>query len=401
MTESSIFFYILLLVALAAGWALAQVSLKSKYRSNRSVNDFYNDYFVGLNYLLGDEPDEAIDTFISALEINDDTVETHLALGTLLRRRGKVDKAIKVHQSLLARSDLVREFSDLVQLELSNDYISAGLLDRAEHLAQELLRESDGVRPDALLQLTTIYQIEREWEQAITSVKALLEIPNFKKDESIKSLAAHFCCELAEQAISDEQPQQARDQIKRAFRFDRSSARASFLMAKLEQLTNNPQKAIKELLRIRHQHPHFISEIIGPMAECYRHSAKPDETIKFEKFLRECLDDRFRVSVLLKLVELVRKREGDTAAAELLSTRLSQHPSLKGTVALLQSHIDETDGKLHLDLKLIEDVLNKLSQSKPGYQCDHCGFETKNLYWQCSSCKKWDSVKPRLGLEGE
>ena len=153
MTESSIFFYILLLVALAAGWALAQVSLKSKYRSNRSVNDFYNDYFVGLNYLLGDEPDEAIDTFISALEINDDTVETHLALGTLLRRRGKVDKAIKVHQSLLARSDLVREFSDLVQLELSNDYISAGLLDRAEHLAQELLRESDGVRPDALLQL--------------------------------------------------------------------------------------------------------------------------------------------------------------------------------------------------------------------------------------------------------
>jgi len=398
---SGILFYATLLVAVAAGWSIAWVSLRSRYQSKRSVKDIYHDYFVGLNYLLGDEPDEAIDTFIRALEINSDTIETHLALGTLLRRRGKVDKAIKVHQELLARPELDSQFSDSVRLELSHDYVAAGLLDRAEQLLKELLSDSSESKLNALFQLTTVYQIEKEWQEAIDAIKTLLADPRYRKDKSIRSVGAHFCCELAEQAMANEQPQVARDHIKNAFRFDRNSARASFLMARLEKMTNNLARAIKELVRIRNLHPEFISEIIEPMAECYQQLGEKGDIREFEKFLLSCLDDQPRASTLLKLVELVRTGDSEASAMVLLSSRLRQNPSLKGIVAMLQVHVSKTEGQLQHDLLQTVEILKLLLQAKPGYQCDQCGFETRSLYWQCSSCQKWDTVKPHLGIDGE
>lgn len=182
MTESGITFYLWLLVAVAAGWLLARYSIKPARRSRRTTSDIYHDYFVGLNYLLRDEPDEAVDTFIRGLEVNGDTFETHLALGTLLRRRGKVDKAITVHQDLLARSGLPSEFGDSVRLELSNDYIAAGLLDRAERLLKELLSDDNPSRWDALAQLVTVYQIEKEWAQAIEMVDQLIQNSRYRRE---------------------------------------------------------------------------------------------------------------------------------------------------------------------------------------------------------------------------
>lgn len=401
MTVSGILLYLLLLVAVAAGWLMAYVSFRSKQKYKRGLKEIYHDYFVGLNYLLGDEPDEAIDTFINALEINSDTIETHLALGTLLRRRGKVDRAIKVHQELLGRQGLEQDFADSVRLELSNDYISAGLLDRAERLLKELINESTQSKPDALIQLTTVYQIEKEWEEAIDVIKILLADSRFRKDRSIRSVGAHFCCELAEQAMTDQNFQAARDQIKNAFRFDRNSARASLLMARLEKETNNLQTAIKELARVRHLHPEFISEIIEPMAECYQQLGDTADVKEFEFFLDASLDDHPRASSLLKLIELVRQREGDTAATILLASRLRQNPSLKGLATLLQIQQGNADGQLQNSLEQTVATLRSLIESKPGYRCGHCGFETRNLYWQCSSCQKWDSVTPILGIEGE
>ena len=169
--------YILLLFAVAAGWALGRISVSSRKMHSVEANKIFGDYFVGLNYLLNDEPDEAIDTFIRALEINSETVETHLALGALLRRRGKVDKAIKIHQNLLAREELDKSFSDSTRLQLAIDYVSAGLLDRAELLLNEILGDSAAVKWDALRYLITIYQIEKEWVKAISCSSELLKNP--------------------------------------------------------------------------------------------------------------------------------------------------------------------------------------------------------------------------------
>jgi lipopolysaccharide biosynthesis regulator YciM len=288
-----------------------------------------------------------------------------------------------------------------VRLELSNDYIAAGLLDRAERLLKELLKDSKKAKPDALLQLTTIYQKEKEWDNAIDAIQTLIEDSRFKKDKSIRSVGAHFCCELAEQALNDGHSQLAKDHLKHAFRFDRNSARASLLLAKLEHVTKNYSRAIKELARLGNQHPHFISEVIEPMSECYAALGQDDALKDFEKYLKTSLAENFRISTLLKLADVVRKAEGDEAANQILSNKLQKNPSLRGVAALLDNHSASTGGQLKVDLHRSVETLRALEQSKQGYRCNHCGFETKSLYWQCSSCQKWDSVFPILGIEGE
>ena len=170
----SLVIYLILLLAIVAGWVLGRFTARNRKEQTRDTGDIFEDYFVGLNYLLNDEPDEAIDTFIKALEINSETFETHLALGALLRRRGKVDKAIKVHQNLLGKPGLEPSFSDSTRLQLAVDYISAGLLDRAERLLDDILSENSPAKWDALRHLITIYQTEKEWEKAINCSAMLL-----------------------------------------------------------------------------------------------------------------------------------------------------------------------------------------------------------------------------------
>ena len=171
----SLTFYLLLLIATIAGWLFARLGSSKPARVKASSSDLFQDYFVGLNYLLNDEPDEAIDAFIEALEINSQTIESHLALGALLRRRGKVDKAINVHQALLAKPNLERDLSNLIRLQLALNYIAAGMLDRAERLLKEILDEGGEAKWDALRQLITIYQTEKEWENAIDCSSQLLK----------------------------------------------------------------------------------------------------------------------------------------------------------------------------------------------------------------------------------
>ena len=189
----SLVIYFVLLLAIAFGWVLGRLTAGNKKVQILETKDIFQDYFVGLNYLLNDEPDEAIDTFIKALEINSETFETHLALGALLRRRGKVDKAIKVHQTLLARPGLERNISDSTRLQLAVDYIYAGLLDRAEGLLNDILTEDSPAKWDALRHLITIYQTEKEWEKAIECSTILLRNSSYKKETELRSAAAHNC----------------------------------------------------------------------------------------------------------------------------------------------------------------------------------------------------------------
>ena len=398
MTVGNLALFLLLLAGVAAGWWLGRSSGRSRPVAGPDIPGIYQDYFVGLNYLLRDEPDEAIDTFIRALEINGDTVDTHLALGTLLRRRGKVDKAIKVHQTLLAREGLDAAFADSVQLELSNDYIAAGLLDRAERLLNELLDAHGTVRPEALRHLITIYQTEKEWGQAIASVEKLLAQPGHKKDSRLQGMAAHFCCELADRALESGDISGAREQIQRALQFDRANVRAVFLAARVEQHSGKHARAIQELQRIRQHQPRFLSELIEPMSISYRALGAEDE---LEDFLRQCLATEPRVSVISELCDLLLRKQGEAAVISFLSDAMKRHPTLRGMSRLMAMQANECSGQLQDDLKLFTAMTDKWLANKPSYRCDECGLETRNLYWQCPSCQKWDSIFPILGVEGE
>jgi lipopolysaccharide assembly protein B len=389
--------YFLLLAAVVAGWVLGRISAPSGKAQKREANDIFADYFVGLNYLLNDEPDEAIDTFIKALEINSETIETHLALGALLRRRGKVDKAIKVHQSLLARPGLDKSFSDSTRLQLAIDYISAGLLDRAERLLNEILQENTAAKWDALKHLITIYQTEKEWMKAINCSSELLKNNNHKKDYEVRAAAAHYCCELAEQFLSEGKSKEAKDPIKQAFAFDKKNVRASLLLARTEQSLGNFKAAIKELIRVRTNNPEFISQVLGPLAECYEQTHNMPE---YEKLLTNTLPEEPDVSVVLALSDLVKNRSGDEAAISFLNDYLTRKPSLTGLVELLKLQIPKTDNEMSTNLSLLQQMIDKLVRRKAAYQCHHCGYESKSLYWLCPSCQKWDKIKPILEAGG-
>jgi len=393
----SYWIYFLLLIAVIAGWILGRLSAPRSADKDRATNDMFADYFVGLNYLLNDEPDEAIDTFIKALETNNDTVETHLALGGLLRRRGKVDKAIKVHQALLARPGLHKSFTDSTRLQLSIDYISAGLLDRAERLLKEILAEGSNAKWEALRHLITIYQREKEWGKAIDCSTQLLTNNNHKRDSEFRAAAAHYCCELAEQNLSSVQNSKAKDEIKRAFTFDRKNVRASLLLARIEQRLGNFKSAIKELVRIRTNNPEFISQVLGPLAECYEQIHNMPE---YEKLLTNTLPDEPDVSVVLALSDLVKNRAGDEAAIEFLNDYLTRKPSLTGLVELLKLQIPRTDAVVSSNLSLLQQMVDRLVRKNPAYQCNHCGYESRSLYWLCPSCQKWDRIKPILEAGG-
>jgi len=401
MTASGITFYIWLLVTVAAGWLLAQATRKTKRGARRTTSDIHHDYFVGLNYLLRDEPDEAIDTFIKGLEINGETIETHLALGALLRRRGKVDRAIKVHQELLGRSGLTSEFADSVRLELSNDYTAAGLLDRAERLLKELLSDGNPKRWEALAQLVTVYQIEKEWEQAIGVVNQLIQNPRYRKDKSLRSVAAHYCCELAELALAEGDLQQAREHVRKAFQFDRASGRSGLMAAIIEQKSNNHEKSVKELIRVATNHPLLITEVVEPLATCFEQDTTGKIPGTLKSVLFRLLEENPRASVLLEAVRLVKEEEGEEAAVQALAEGLQKNASLKACQALLEHQLQYCQEDARRYLRLAIEALQNFLDSKPGYRCDHCGFETRKLYWQCPSCQKWDKLGPILGAEGD
>lgn len=387
--------YLLFLIAVAAGWFLGRLGATTRKDSSRA-GDIYQDYFVGLNYLLNDEPDEAIDTFIKALEVNSETIDTHLALGALLRRRGKVDRAIQVHQALLARPGLEQQVIDATRIQLARDYVTSGLLDRAERLLHEILSEDAPAQWEALKLLITVYQTEKEWEKAIDCSRRLLKHVEYKKDPEIRSAAAHYCCELAENMIEEEQFRVAREHIRRAFGFDRKNVRASFILADIEQRLGNYKAAIKELIRIRTNNPEFISQVLGPLAECY---GQLENLPEYEKLLTTTFPDEPDISVVLALSDLVKQRAGDDAAISFLNEYLIRQPSLTGLLELLRLQIPHTDKQVVGNLSLLQQMIDRLLRKKPSYQCNHCGYELKSLYWLCPSCKKWDRIKPIVDVD--
>ena len=391
----SLSFYVLLLVAIIAGWLLGRLGTAKSARPKASRSDLFQDYFVGLNYLLNDEPDEAIDTFIKALEINSETIETHLALGALLRRRGKVDKAINVHQALLARPNLERDFSNSVRLQLALNYIAAGLLDRAERLLKEVLDDGGEAKWDALRQLVTIYQTEKEWENAIACSSELLKSARLRKDPALLGGAAHYCCEIAEQHLLNNQDAQARVEIKRAFTFERKSIRAMLLLAHIEQRAGKYKAAIKELLRVRAAKPEFIPQLLEPLASCHQSLGSRTD---FEKLLKTMVLEDSSTEAVLMLAKLTSERSGNLEAIVLLKEHLEHRSSQSALLELLRLQLDGLDENVASSLESLLNLVQAQAQGGSENRCHHCGFETRSFFWMCPSCKRWDKIRPIVEL---
>ncbi len=382
--------WLLLPVAAASGWWMARRG--GARRQEGSSSEFTSDYLKGLNYLLNEQTDKAIEVFIHMLEVNSDTVETHLALGSLFRRRGEVDRAIRIHQNLIARPTLSREQRAQALLELAEDYMRAGLLDRAENLFLELI-EMNLYGTVALWSLIDIYQQEKDWDKAIAVAQRL-------ESETGKSMAptiAQYYCELAAQAWSRRERERAMQMTRRALASDWRCVRASILEAELFAAEGDDRNALGAYRRVQEQDLEFVPEVIDAMVACYSRLGRADQLIDV---LQGLVREYPAVKPTLALAESLRSRQGEHDALEFIVASQRQHPSLPGLNWLLKQELEQ-GGEDEDVLRMLSDLTEHLVGEMPGYHCRQCGFQGKSLHWQCPSCKSWNTVKPISGIDAE
>jgi lipopolysaccharide assembly protein B len=383
--DPQLLWLLLLPVAAFTGWWVARLDQR---RQARKAFDLPSAYFKGLNFLLNEQPDKAIEIFIRVLEVNSDTVETHLALGNLFRRRGEVERAIRIHQNLIARPTLDKGQRTQALLELGQDYHKAGLFDRAENLFLELaeIREHS---EQALRLLLHIYQQEKEWDKAIDVSQRLAR----RTGKSMDGIIAHYFCELAEQAYAKRQFGNARDSLRQALAIDRNCVRASILLGDIEAAENNHRGAIKAWQRIEEQDAHYLGEVAGRIARSFR--ALNDEAGLYDYFTN-ALKRHSSIGLVLNFVDVIRVRDGLEAAEKYVVTWLRNQPNVHGLHRLLSLNLEEAAGTAKDDLVLLQNIIEELRQQHQGYACQECGFKGKSLHWLCPSCNRWNTVQPVL-----
>lgn len=385
---------LLLVVAIAIGWLLGRIDRRKNNPPEQDPPTTSKEYFKGLNYLINEQPDRAIDVFVKALDVNSDTVDTHLALGSIFRRRGETDRAIRIHQNLLARTSLSRSQREHVQLELAQDFLSAGLLDRAEELLRDLIEQGGEYRSRAIRALLKIFEREKEWSRALEMGELLLKAGS----DSILSSLAHYCCELVEEAANKDDLVTARQLLKQALQYDKNCVRASLLQGQLEFESENYKDAIKALKRIKNQDPDFVPESLPNLSDCYVQMGQEKELVRY---LKGCLDDKPAVSLVLTLADLKFKSEGEAGAIKVIADYLRAHPSIRGLNRLINLQFEKSEGEARENLSILKQLTEQLMERKPIYHCSHCGFSGKSLHWRCPGCNRWGTIKPIRGLEGE
>ncbi|MGM0702793.1 MAG: lipopolysaccharide assembly protein LapB [Pseudomonadota bacterium] len=387
----------LLAAAVAIGWWLGR-------RERRGTSDpaqpatLTRDYFVGLNYLLNEQPDRAIEAFVAALEVNSDTIDTHITLGNLFRTRGEADRAVKIHQNLLARPTLTTGQSEQVQLELSRDFLKLGLLDRAERLLQQLVRESshDPTRYTAKQLLVELLDREGEWQAALDVAHPTL----VRQHDEIRRAAAHWLCELAEQARQTATPGVARKRLRQALSIDPRCVRANLSLAALAMDTARYREAIRVLMRIPDQDLDFVPVMLEPLQHAHR---LLDDDAGLATCLEQLLDRAAFTSLVILLAETRRRQQGVQAAINLVTEQLDRTPSLGGLDYLLDLYYQQqqSSGEPDSRIRLLKQHTHTLLQARPRHRCQRCGLTGEPLHWQCPRCRSWGTTRPITGIEGE
>ncbi len=384
---------ILLPVAALSGWYYGRKDARDSYGREDRNSSVSQNYFKGLNYLLNDRPDKAIEVFIKVLEVDSETVETHLALGSLFRRRGEVGRAIRVHQNLIARPSLDKEQRGLALLELGLDYMRSGLLDRAESLFKELIQLRMYERP-VLRHLVDIYQQEQDWDAALEYIRRLEHVTG----KDMRDVRAHFYCEKAQILIDENNLPEAFRLLDRSLKEDRKCVRASLLSADLSSSVGDNENAIIHLQRIEYQDIDFLPEAIPRLVENYRKLEKIDELCTYLLKLSKLHSG---ITPVLVLAELTAEISGLAEAKNHIVTELKTRPTIRGIDRLIEYALASAEGETHQNLRLLKETTTRLIEDKLNYKCGNCGFTGRLLHWQCPSCKLWNTIKPIHGIEGE
>ncbi|CBL44627.1 Predicted N-acetylglucosaminyl transferase [gamma proteobacterium HdN1] len=417
---SDLLIYSLLFVALVIGWFLGKLERRNERIAPAAP--ISREYFQGINLLLNDKRDEAVDVLLKTLEVNNESVDTYLVMGSLFRQRGEVERAIRTHQDLLARPSLGRDQQSGVRLELARDYLKAGLLDRAERLLKELVEENGAHTKTSLALLLGIFEQQKEWQSAVDVALALRS----KGDDALSVAIAHYYCELAEQAKKVGDTAEARGCLRKALDLDKKCVRARLLEAGLEEKSGNSVAAIKAYQLSIRQDPRYLTEALAPLERCYQVTGNDREYLKY---LFECLDVHPSASLVIALSKSVARLEGVKAAVFVLMEYLKKRPSVKVLDVLIDYQVRELEYRepqpsgadrnssseyargpsadleiapsMFEHLRVLKEFTSRVVERRSLYRCEHCGYEGRSLYWRCPACHRWGTIAPIQGLDGE
>jgi len=372
------------------GWILAKsTTRRTEHKRNRN---FSNRYFQGLNYLLDEQPDKAIAVFIEMAEVTTDTIETHLALGSLFRRRGEVERAIRVHQNIISKPGLDERQKTRALLELGEDYMRAGLFDRAENLFKELI-ELEPRSPSAVKHLLDIYQQEKDWDKALQQAQQLEAV----SDEKMGKVMAHFCCEMAEIDLTANKPADARKHLRQARRYFPESIRARLTLARIAQQQEMFNEALDVYEEVAEMDMEYIHDVLDAYATC---AQKAGDFPRAVANMQKWVEDYDGISLLISLTEVIRSEQGLVAATHYLADALTRRPSVKGLDYLIALKL-EGGPETESGDEILRAVAQKLLAKQPSYRCTHCGYAGHSHHWQCPSCKSWSTTRIIRGVLSE
>jgi len=375
----------------ALGWVAARIDIKHLLSESRSIPE---SYFKGLNFLLNQQQDKAIEAFIEVVKVDTQTVELHFALGGLFRRRGEVERAIRMHENILERSHLAASQRLAALFELAQDYFKAGLLDRAEELFNKL-RGSD-YEKNALAFLLDIYQQEKDWLQAIATARELGKISEQPRTKE----TAHFYCERAMADITHSRPDDARENLARALAENKKCARANVLLGDMDAANGHHEAALAAWKRVETQSAAHLALVAERVLQSYRQTGKLHEGVTL---LKGYLANAPSLDILNALFQAVLETEGSEAAYYLLRDAVRRNPTLLGLDKLLEIQMTASDlsaDRRH-DLELVKKLVHHHASGLAMYRCEDCGFRARQFYWHCPACGGWDSYSPKRIEEKE
>ena len=377
------------------GWLAARIDIKQVVSESRALP---RSYFAGLNFLLNEQPDRAIEAFLEAARIDPETVELHFALGSLFRRRGETDRAIRVHKYLIDRDASLSQLTEEQRLqalfELGLDYLKAGLLDRAEEVFLKLRGTSRD--EEALKSLLEIYQLEKDWEKAIAIAK---EMPGHAEHLWQKEIA-QFHCELAASDLLNGRYDAARSRIETALAINRRCVRASLLHGELEMKlgaggtadSEHLEKALRLWQGIEQQNPQYLSLAAEKMLAVFRQLGREEGGLEL---LRAYLDRHPSLDLLDVVFQATLKLQGPQAAYALVRDELRRNPTLLGLDKLLEAQILLAPPEQRADLELVKNLIHNHTRRVARYRCEDCGFKARQFHWRCPACGGWETFPPK------
>jgi len=388
------------------GWLAARIDVRQMLSESRNLPD---SYFKGLNFLLNEQPDRAIDAFVEVAKLDPETTELHFALGSLFRRRGEMERAIRVHQSLLSRADLPLREREHALHEIAQDYLKAGMLDRAEMAYKEL--KNTRYQEQAARALVRIYESEHDWLKAIEAVRRLSKMT----DESVPQLV-HYHCEIAQTHLTS-QPA-AFDQVRQALNDAESiigkddhttaasRARVLMLEASLARAQADAKLERHYLLTLLDQAPMYAGLVAADLQQNF---AQTDECGVLLERLAAHYQDSPSLDLFDVVFRLTWREHGAQAAWAFAQASLSDRPSLLGLERALSVQAQQAkagvqasvqvdgQGTEHselVSLDLLKQLVGRHTKRLDRYGCRVCGFQARAFYWQCPGCHGWETYSP-------